>query len=203
MVNVARVIAPRISLFHCRVESKRRRIPHHETKYPLLDAFCLAHADSESECAARRNESVLGGLALSKFAIRTNPPWWTCTANGPERSVRRLGRRIKKSPIPETWFCLFRSRIMRRKFTVLLGLRDRPQLHAPDSDPFRALAVWAKSKPSIALCARAPAIREEWRGRCGGSLKIASIISAHKATPPRQFFMTSAIGAGATACYSE
>jgi hypothetical protein len=34
---------------------------------------------------------------------------------------------------------------MRRTFTVLLGLRDRPQLHAPDSDPFRALSVWAKS----------------------------------------------------------
>ena len=35
-------------------------------------------------------------------------------------------------------------------FTVLLGLRDRPQLDTLDSDPFRALLVWAKSKPSIA-----------------------------------------------------
>jgi hypothetical protein len=25
---------------------------------------------------------------------------------------------------------------MRRTFTILLGLRDRPQLRAPDSDPF-------------------------------------------------------------------
>jgi hypothetical protein len=32
---------------------------------------------------------------------------------------------------------------MRRTFTVLLGLRDRPQLHAPDSDPFRALQLGA------------------------------------------------------------
>jgi hypothetical protein len=36
----------------------------------------------------------------------------------------------------------------------LLGLRDRPQLQAPDSDPFRALPAWAKSKPSAVLCAR-------------------------------------------------
>ena len=36
----------------------------------------------------------------------------------------------------------------------MLGLRDRPQLDALDSDPFRALLVWAKSKPSIAPSGR-------------------------------------------------
>jgi hypothetical protein len=42
----------------------------------------------------------------------------------------------------------------------LLGLRDRPQLHAPDSDPFRALLVWAKSKPSI-LFVRIATVKEQ------------------------------------------
>jgi hypothetical protein len=36
----------------------------------------------------------------------------------------------------------------------LLGLRDRPQLRAPDSDPFQVLPVWARSKPSIAPSGR-------------------------------------------------
>ncbi len=39
----------------------------------------------------------------------------------------------------------------------------------------------------------APAMREEWRGRGGWSLKMPSIISAPERMPVRQFFMTSAV----------
>jgi hypothetical protein len=50
-------------------------------------------------------------------------------ANGSEQSVK-FAASNKKSPISETWLRRFRSRIMRWTFTVLLGLRDPPQLHA-------------------------------------------------------------------------
>jgi hypothetical protein len=46
-------------------------------------------------------------------------------------------------------------------------------------------------------------MRDEWRGRCGWNLKMPSIISAHEATPVRQFFMTSVIAPTFSSCLSE
>ena len=79
----------------------------------------------------------------------------TRTADGPERSAK-FGASNKKSPSSETWFRRFRKRMVKRN---IHGFRCSvcvtvPQLHAPDSDVFRALLARTKSKPSIALCAR-------------------------------------------------
>ena len=45
-----------------------------------------------------------------------------------------------------------------------------------------------------------PAMREEWRGRCGWSLKMPSIISARGVTRARRFFVMNKIALDSWNC---
>ena len=65
----------------------------------------------------------------------------------------------KKVSDLRTWFRRLRRRVVRRNIHGFARLRDRPRLHAP-INPFRALLVWAKSKPSI-LFVRVATVKEQ------------------------------------------